>query len=155
MVYILAVLDWHWRCITKTSVSLAVFSLSLSLSLSLTQKFRCFFNKEEAYILCKSVFGHFSSGVQRPASETRTLIQIPWQKYVIYWKWFQHTNWLYGNLITLIKYNGISSLTASMSVLLYGCITRTLTKSIEKKPDEKYTRMLRAVLNKSWEHPTK
>ena len=43
-----------------------------------------------------------------------------------------------------------------MSILLYGCITWTLTKRLEKKLDGNYTRMLRALLNKSWrQHPTK
>ena len=36
-----------------------------------------------------------------------------------------------------------------MYILLYGCITWTLTKRIEKRLDGNYTRMLRAVLNKS------
>ena len=41
-------------------------------------------------------------------------------------------------------------------ILLYGCITWTLTKRMEKKLDGNYTRMLRAILNKSWrQHPTK
>ena len=35
-------------------------------------------------------------------------------------------------------------------VLLYGCTTWTLTKRLEKKLDSNYTRMLRAILNKSW-----
>ena len=39
--------------------------------------------------------------------------------------------------------------------LLYGCTTWTLTKQLEKL-DGNYTRMLRAILNKSWrQHPTK
>ena len=43
-----------------------------------------------------------------------------------------------------------------MSILLYGCTTCTLTKLLEKKLDGNYTRMLRAILNKSWrQHPTK
>ena len=41
-------------------------------------------------------------------------------------------------------------------ILLYGCTTWTLTKRLEKKLDGNYTRMLRAILNKSWrQHPTK
>ena len=45
---------------------------------------------------------------------------------------------------------------AVASILLYGCITRTLTKRLEKKLDGNYTRMLRAILNKSWQqHPTR
>ena len=39
---------------------------------------------------------------------------------------------------------------ADASILLYGCITWTLTKRLEKKLDGNYTRMLRAILNKSW-----
>ena len=42
------------------------------------------------------------------------------------------------------------------SILLYGCTTWLLTKFIEKKLDGNNTRMLWAVLNKSWkQHPTK
>ena len=39
---------------------------------------------------------------------------------------------------------------AVTSILLYGCTTWTLTKRLEKKLDSNYTRMLRAILNKSW-----
>ena len=43
-----------------------------------------------------------------------------------------------------------------MFILLYGCTTWTLTKSMEKKLDGNYTRMLREILNQSWrQHPTK
>ena len=45
---------------------------------------------------------------------------------------------------------------AGVSILLYRWITWTLTKRLEKKQDGNYTRMLRAILNKSWwQHPTK
>ena len=45
---------------------------------------------------------------------------------------------------------------AVTSILLYGCTTCTLTKRLEKKLDGNYTRMLRAILNKSWQqHPTR
>ena len=41
-------------------------------------------------------------------------------------------------------------------VLLYGCTTWMVTKWMEKKLDGNYTRMLQAILNKSWrQHPTK
>ena len=39
---------------------------------------------------------------------------------------------------------------AAVSILLYGCTTWALTKRLEKKLDGNYTRMLRAILNKSW-----
>ena len=45
---------------------------------------------------------------------------------------------------------------AVLSILLYGSTTWTLPKRLEKKLDGNYTRMLRAILNKSWrQHPTK
>ena len=43
-----------------------------------------------------------------------------------------------------------------VSVLLYGCTTWTLTKRLENKLDGSCTRILRAVLNKTWkQHPTR
>ena len=43
-----------------------------------------------------------------------------------------------------------------MPILLYGFITLTLTKHIEKNLDTNCTKMLQAILNKSWkQHPTK
>ena len=43
---------------------------------------------------------------------------------------------------------------AIVSILPYGCIT--LTKQLEKRMDDNYARMLRAILNKSWrQHPTR
>ena len=45
---------------------------------------------------------------------------------------------------------------AVVSILLYGCTNWTLTKRLKKKLDGNYTRMLRAILNKSWrQHPTR
>ena len=45
---------------------------------------------------------------------------------------------------------------AVVSILLYGCTTWTLTKRLEKKLDGNYTRMLRVILNRSWQqHPTR
>ena len=49
---------------------------------------------------------------------------------------------------------------AVVSILLYGCTTWTLTKRLERRLERRldgnYTRMLRAVLNKSWrQHPTR
>ena len=45
---------------------------------------------------------------------------------------------------------------AVVSILLYRCTTWTLTKWLEKKLDGNYTRMLQAILNKSWrQRPTR
>ena len=61
--------------------------------------------------------------------------------------------WKFG-LTDKIKHSFFQA--AVVSILLYGCTTRTLTKSLEKKLDGNYARMLRAILNKSWrQHPTK
>ena len=45
---------------------------------------------------------------------------------------------------------------AVVSILQYGCTTWTLTERMGKKLDGNYTRMQRAILNKSWgQHPSK
>ena len=45
---------------------------------------------------------------------------------------------------------------AVVSILLYGCTTWTLIQRLEKKLDDNYTRMLRAILNESWrQHATR
>ena len=45
---------------------------------------------------------------------------------------------------------------AVVSILVYGCTTWTLTKRLEKKLDGNHTRILRAILNKSWRsNPTR
>ena len=45
---------------------------------------------------------------------------------------------------------------AVVSILLYGCTIWTLTKCMKKKLDSNYTRILRAIVNKSWkQHSTK
>ena len=40
---------------------------------------------------------------------------------------------------------------AVVLIPLYGCTTWTLTKRLKKKLDSNYIRMLRAILNKSWQ----
>ena len=45
---------------------------------------------------------------------------------------------------------------AVVSILQYGCTTWTLTKRLEKKLDGNYTKMFRAILNKTWrQHHTR
>ena len=45
---------------------------------------------------------------------------------------------------------------AVLSILQYGCTTWTLKKRLEKKLDGNYTRIIRAILNKSWrQQPTR
>ena len=61
---------------------------------------------------------------------------------------------LKSNLTDKMKHSFFQA--AVVSILQYGCTTWTLTKWLEKKLDGNYTRMLRAILNKSWwQHPTR
>ena len=65
-----------------------------------------------------------------------------------------HTHTHTSNLTGKIKRSFFQA--EVMSILLYGCTTWTLTKRLEKKLDSNYTRILQAILNKSWQqHPTK
>ena len=68
--------------------------------------------------------------------------------------WLTYVIWMVG-----VLFYGVSILFGSaavVSMLLYGCTTWTLTKRLEKKLDGNYTRMLRAILNRSWQqHPTR
>ena len=81
---------------------------------------------------------------------------------------FPHRGYLTGWLVSsreFIAYQPLSLFDAKfcfythaaiVSILLYGCTTWTLTKRLEKKLDGNYTRMLRAILNKSWrQYPTR
>ena len=59
-----------------------------------------------------------------------------------------------SNLPNALKRNFFRSTVES--ILLYGSSAWTLSRNLENKLDGTYTRMLRAVLNKSWnQHPTK
>ena len=59
-----------------------------------------------------------------------------------------------SNLTDKMKHSFFQA--AVVSILLYGCTTWTLTKRLEKKLDGNYRRMLRTILNKSWQqHPTR
>ena len=58
-----------------------------------------------------------------------------------------------GDLGLAKNYQGITL--TSIAARIYNALTWTLTKQLEKKLDGNYTRMLRAILNKSWrQHPT-
>ena len=63
--------------------------------------------------------------------------------------------WQYKNLINdKIKCDFFQ--VVAVSVLLYGCTTWIIMKCLKKKLNGNYTKMLCAVLNKSWkQHPTK
>ena len=64
-------------------------------------------------------------------------------------------------LIISLNHNYINPFLSNLAYFLIflsnnGCTTWTLTKRLERRLDGNYTRMLRAVLNKSWrQHPTR
>ena len=63
---------------------------------------------------------------------------------------------LLANTLTIMPMKRSFFQAAVVLILLYGCTAWTLTKRLEKKIDSNYTRMLRAILNKSWrQHPTR
>ena len=87
------------------------------------------------------------------------LVLLTWTVFVIGGRW----PWTAINRLSIIWKSDLTDKikrsffqAAVTSILLYGCTTWTLTKRLEKKLDGNYTRMLRAILNKSWQqHPTR
>ena len=64
---------------------------------------------------------------------------------------FKKTEFIYDSTLKRSFFQAVV-----VSILLYGCTTWMLTKRMEKMLDGNYTRMLRAILNKSWrQNPTK
>ena len=93
-------------------------------------------------------FTYLGSSVSSTEKDIDTRLMKAWtaiDKLSIIWK---------SNLTDKMKRSFFQP--AVVSILLYGCTTWTLTKRLEKKMDGNYTRMLRAILNKSWrQHPTR
>ena len=93
-------------------------------------------------------FTYLGSSVSSTETDINTWLAKAWtviDRLSVIWK---------SNLTDQIKRSFFQA--AVVSILLYGCTTWMLTKRMEKKLDGNYTRMLRAILNKSWtQHPTK
>ena len=108
------------------------FSLSLSLSIYIY-----------IYIYLKLVdkFTYLGSSVSSTEKGIDTRLTKAWtaiDKLSVIWK---------SELTDKMKHSFFQA--AVVSILLYGCTTWTLTKRLEKKLDSNYTRVLRAILNKS------
>ena len=92
-------------------------------------------------------FTYLGSSVSSTEKDIDTRLTKAWtaiDRLLIIWK---------SNLTNKMKHSFFQA--AVVSILLYGCTTWTLTKRLEKKLDGNYTRMLRAILNRSWQqHPT-
>ena len=93
-------------------------------------------------------FTYLGSSVSSTEKEINTRLTKAWtaiHRLLIIWK---------SNLTDKMKRSFFQA--AVVSILLYGCTTWTPTKRLEKKLDGNYTRMLQAILNKSWQqHPTR
>ena len=87
-------------------------------------------------------FTYLGSSVSSTEKDIDTWLTKAWtaiDRLSIIWKW---------DLTNKRKHSFFQA--AVVSILLYGCTTWTLTKRLKKKLDGNYTRMLRAILNKSW-----
>ena len=117
-------------------------------------EFMCFDQKGDISTLDRTSlklvdkFTYLGSSISSTEKDIDTRLTKAWtaiDKLSIIWK---------SNLTNKIKRSFFQAAVAS--ILLYGCTTWTLTKRLEKKLDGNYTRMLRAILNKSWQqHPTR
>ena len=89
-------------------------------------------------------FPYLGSSVLSTEADINTQLAKVWtaiNRLLVIWK---------SDLTDKIKHNFFQA------ILLYGCTTQMQTKHMEKKLDGNYTRMLQAILNKSWrQHPTK
>ena len=103
---------------------------------------------EAAFLKLVDKFTYLGSSVSSTEKDIDTWLTKAWtaiDRLSIIWK---------SNLTDKIKHSFYQA--AVVSILLYGCTTWTLTERLEKKLDDNYTRMLRAILNKSWrQHPTR
>ena len=93
-------------------------------------------------------FTYIGSSVESNEKDTDTRLTKAWtaiDRLSIIWK---------SDLTDKMKRSFFQA--AVVSILLYRCTSWTLTKRLEKKLDGSYTRMLGAILNKSWrQHPTR
>ena len=93
-------------------------------------------------------FTYLGSSVESTKKDIKTRLTKAWtaiDRLLIIWK---------SDLTDKMKRSFFQAVVTS--ILLYGCTTWTVTKRLEKKQDGNYTRMLRAILNKSWrQHPTR
>ena len=82
---------------------------------------------------------------------------IPFKVFILFSHWTKNYIYIYVCVyVVSLSLSLALFLSLSIYILLYGCTTWTLTKRLEKKLDGNYTRMLRAILNKSWrQHPTR
>ena len=107
-------------------------------------RFRFFLFQTE-YLVNKIQLGSSVSSTKKDIDTQLTKAWTAIDRLSIIWK---------SNLTDKMKRSFFQA--AVVSILLYGCTTWMLTKWLEKKLVGNYSRMLRAILNKSWQqHPTR
>ena len=103
---------------------------------------------EETSLKLVDKFTYLGSSVSSTEKDIDTWLMKTWtaiDKLLVIWK---------SDLTNKMKRSFFQAVV--MLILLYGCTTWMLTKWLEKKLNRNYTRMLRAILNKSWrQYPTK
>ena len=101
---------------------------------------------EGTHLKLEDKFTYLGSSVESTEKDIETRLKKAWtaiNRLSIIWK---------SDLTDKMKCSFFQA--AVTSILLYGCTTWMLTKRLDKKLDGNYTRMLRAILNKSWrQHP--
>ena len=114
-------------------------------------EYMCFNQTGDLFILDRTSlklvnkFTYLGSSVSSTEKDINTQLMKAIDKLSIIWK---------SDLTDKMKRSFFQA--AVVSILLYGCTTWTLTKRLEKKLNGNYTRMLQAILNKSWrQHPTR
>ena len=133
------------------SLEWAIAGISLHVNAYKTE-YMCFYQTGDISTLnCSSLklvdeFTYLRSSVSSTKTDTDTRLAKAWtaiKRLSVIWK---------SDLTNKMKRSFFQA--AVMLLLLYGCTTWTLTKLMEKKLNGNYTRMLRAILNKSWrQHP--
>ena len=124
------------------SLKQAAGGIGLNLNANKTE-FMCF-KQEGAISTLKFVdqFTYLDSNISSTESNVNIYIGKSWMavnRLLIIWK---------SHISDKIRWEFFQAVV--VSELLYGCTTWMLMKHIEKKLDGNYTRMLHAVLNKSW-----
>ena len=124
-------------------------SMHTKLNICVITKQATFSTLDEASLKLVDKFTYLKSSVSSTKKDIDTRLTKAWttiDRLSIIWK---------SDLTNKMKHSIFQ--VAVVSILLYGCTTRTLTKRLKKKKlDSNYTRMLRAILNKSWrQHPTR
>ena len=131
----LAIIERQWFCIYSVQTYIYICSIT---NIELNQ-----------YIdITNNIFTDLWSSVASTEKDIDTRLTKAWtaiNRLSIIWK---------SDLTDKMKRSFFQA--AVVSILLYGCTTWTLIKRLKKKLYGNYTRMLRAILNKSWrQHPTR